>query len=64
MVPPYTIIFIDSLKEDILSNSLLKPLVWWRYTDDIFMMWQHGEEDLQKFLEALNCFHPTIKFTA
>ena len=64
MVPPYGIIFMDSLEEDILSNSLLKPLVWWHYIDDIFMMWEHGEEELQKFLETLNCYHPTIKFTA
>ena len=54
---------MDSLEEDILSNSLLKPLVWWHYIDDIFMIWEHGEE-LQKFLETLNCYHPTIKFTA
>ena len=51
MAPPYAIIFMDSLEEDILSNSLLKPLVWWRYIDDIFIMWEHGEEELQKFLE-------------
>ena len=25
-------------------------------------MWEHGEEELQKFLETLN--HPTIKVTA
>ena len=52
MAPPYAIIFMDSLEEDILSNSLLKPLVWWRYIDDIFMMWEHGEEELQKFLDS------------
>ena len=28
------------------------------------MMLEHGEEELKKFLENLNCFHPTIKFTA
>ena len=28
MTPPYAIIFMDSLEEDILTNSLLKPLVW------------------------------------
>ena len=50
-------------QEDILSNSLLKPLVWWRYIDDIFMVWEHGKEELKKFLETLNCYHPTIKFT-
>ena len=27
-------------------------------------MWEHGEEEIQKFLETLNCYHPTIKFTA
>ena len=27
-------------------------------------MWEHGEEELKKFLEALNWYHPTIKFTA
>ena len=46
MAPPYTIIFMDSLEEEILGNSLLKSLVWWRYIDDIFMMWEHGEEEL------------------
>ena len=25
------------------------------------MLWQHGEKELEKFL---NCYHPTIKFTA
>ena len=38
MVPPYAIIFMDSLEEDKLNNSLLKTLVWWRYIDDISMM--------------------------
>ena len=64
MAPTYAIISMDSLEEYILSNSFLKPLVWWRYFDDIFIMWEHGEEELEKFLEILNCYHPTIKFTA
>ena len=28
------------------------------------MLWQHGEKELEKFLEFLNCYHPTMKFTA
>ena len=35
-----------------------------QYIDDIFMLWQHGEKELEKFLEFLNYYHPTIKFTA
>ena len=53
----------ESLEEEIWNNSLVKPLVWWRYIYDIFMMWKHGEEELQNLLETLNCSHPTIKFT-
>ena len=49
MAPPSVVIFMDLLEKDILSNSLLKPLVWWRYNDDIFMMWEHGEEELKNF---------------
>ena len=64
MGPPYAIIFMDSLEEDMLGNTILKPVVCWRYTGDIFMMLEHGEEELKKVLENLNCFHPTIKFTA
>ena len=63
MAPPYAIIFMDSLEEETLSNSLLKLLVWWRYIDDIFMVWEHGEEELKKFLETLNCYHSIVKFT-
>ena len=50
MVPPYAIPFMASLEETILSNSLLKPLVWWLYIDDIVMVWEYGEEELKKFL--------------
>ena len=57
MAPPYPIIFMDSLGEDILSNSLLNPLVWWRYIDDIFMMWEHEEKELQKFLKLLSSYY-------
>ena len=53
----------ESLEEEILNNSLVKPLVWWRNIYDIFMMWKHGEEELQNLLETLNCPHRTIKFT-
>ena len=63
IAPPNAIIFLDSLEEDILNNSLFKPLVWWRYNDDIFMMWKHGGEELQQFLETLNFYHSIVKFT-
>ena len=38
-----------------------KPLVWFRYIDDVFI-WTHGKETPSLFLEDLNNFHPNIKF--
>ena len=29
-----------------------------------FFVWEHGGGSLEKFLNKLNVFHPTIKFTA
>ena len=39
-------------------------MIWWRYIDDIYYIWEHGEESLETFLNKLNTFNPTIKFTA
>ena len=64
MAPSYAILFMSYIENQILESSVLQPLVWWRYIDDIFLIWQHGEENLKIFLEHLNNFHPTIKFTA
>ena len=50
------------LEDKILNALLEKPLVWWRYIDDIFLIWQHGLETLKEFLNILNSCHPKIKF--
>ena len=64
MAPPYAILFMAALEEKILKNAEHKPFVWWRYIDDVFMIWQHGKEKLENFLSYINSIHPTIKFTA
>jgi len=64
MAPSYAILFMAYLEEKILKSCLHKPLVWWRYIDDVFLLWEHGEDSLKLFLEHINNLHPTIKFTA
>ena len=64
IAPPYAIIFMGDLEEKLLRDCDKKPLTLWRYIDDIFMSWQHDKEELEKFLEFLNCYHSTITFTA
>ena len=42
--PPYSILFMADLEKRLLSDIDLKPYIWWRYIDDIFLIWEHGEE--------------------
>ena len=62
--PSYSKLFMAELEEEILSEIELKPYLWWRCIDDIFFLWEHGEEKLKKFIEYLNEKHLAIKFTA
>ena len=63
MAPAYANLFMGDLEQKILAQSPLKPLVWWHYIDDIFMIWLYGEEKLSVFVNLLNSSHETIKFT-
>ena len=51
------------LETNFLTRYPKQPKIWLRFIDDIFMIWKDGEQQLRRFLEALNNFHPTIKFT-
>ena len=64
VAPPNSILFMVELEEKILEIVDNKPCLWWRYIDDIFFIWEHGEEKLRNFEETLTEIHPTIKFTA
>ena len=57
-------IFIAKVETDILSQSVIKPLVWKRFIDDIFSLWNVSRDEISKFIEQANKHHPTIKFTA
>ena len=62
--PPYGILFMAELKDEFLRKAQFKPYLWWSYIDDIFFLWEHGEEKLKSFIDNINKMHPTIKFTA
>ena len=46
---PYSILFMAEMEEEILRKAESKLYLWWRYTDDIFFLWEHGEEKLKSF---------------
>ena len=61
--PPYACILMDELETKFLQSQSLQPLVWFRYSDDIFFIWTHGKDKLEKFLDDLNRFDNNIKST-
>ena len=63
MAPSYANLFMGKFEQQAIDNSSLKPFIWWRFIDDIFMIWTHGEEHLKTFIGYLNSIHPSIEFT-
>ena len=52
------------VEQEILMNSRLKPRIWHCFIDDVFIIWTHGKDKLEDFLDYINSVHETIKFTA
>ena len=62
--PPYSILLMAELEEEIVKESEYKPYLWWRYIGDIFFLWAYGENKFKSFIDKISKVHPTIKFTA
>ena len=60
MAPGYANLFMSTVEEDMLlayeKRTGLRPAVWLRFLDDIFMVWEHGAEELSKFQQFMQNF--------
>ena len=59
-------IFMESYAEEFIlnhNNNEVIPAFWKREVDDVYCLWQYGQENIQKFLDYLNSRHPRIKWT-
>jgi len=63
MAPQYANIFMADLEERFLHSFPMKPLLYLRFIDDIFLLWPHGEKSLLQFHSRLNMADPHIKQT-
>ena len=54
---------MDRLERPLIQNAEVRPRIWWRYIDDIFIVWTEGEEKLNEFIDHINNAHDTIKFS-
>ena len=64
VAPTYANIFMAYFEEIHVYTYPKRPMFWVRFIDDIFMIWEHGQSELDIFLKYLNRVHATIKFTS
>ncbi|XP_054853995.1 uncharacterized protein LOC129342319, partial [Eublepharis macularius] len=55
--------YMEHFEKTALESAPHKPSVWFRFVDDTFIIWSHGEEELMGFLNHLNNIHLNIQFT-
>ena len=61
--PTYAFIFMDEIETKFLQTQEFQPLLWFRYIDDVFFIWNHGPDKLVSFMTEFNNYHCNIKFT-
>ena len=64
--PTYACLYMWDFEIDFFNKARIskpKPTLWYRYIDDIIMIWDNSYDELIDFLEELNHFNPHIKFT-
>ena len=62
--PCYANIFMAELEEDSLSGYPHKPLAYYRYIDDIFIIWSQCLHLLHNLINGINKLHSNVIFTS
>ncbi|XP_050532593.1 uncharacterized protein LOC126900718 [Daktulosphaira vitifoliae] len=62
LAPVFANIFMEWFEVDAMNTYMQKPKMWLRYVDDTVVVWQHGVDKLQSFLQHLNSIHANIQF--
>ena len=63
VAPSYAVNFMGSFERRHVYTHSHQPLLYLRYIDDIFMIWQHGARELEAFITHMNSCSEHIKFT-
>ena len=64
LTPALATIYIGQMEENFLSGRNVRPEIWLRYIDDIFLVWSHPLSEFHAFFAEINSIHGRIKFTA
>jgi len=55
--------YMEDFESRAIEQAPFKPKCWYRYVDDTFVIWPHGLDKLQGFLDHLNSLQDKIQFT-
>ena len=55
--------FMEEFEKKAIEQAAHKPVCCFRYVDDTFVIWPHGQEKLTEFLSHLNGLHNKVQFT-
>ena len=59
--PSYANIFMADWEQRALDTFPLKPLLYYRFLDDIWGIWIYTKKEFEEFAEHLNTFTPSIR---
>ena len=62
--PHYADIFMAYQEKEALATCPIRPVVYLRFLDAIFIIWRVSREQFEVLLGILNNHHPSIKFKA
>ena len=61
--PSVACLYMADFEEKVVDKYHLQPLLWLRFIDDIFILWQHGLNEFDKFVDYLNNNDYGLEFT-
>jgi hypothetical protein len=61
--PVFAKFYMEDFEKMALDRNPHKPLCWFRYVDNTFVIWPHGPDRLRDFHDHLNSVHQSIQFT-
>jgi len=53
---------MEDFEKKAVEQVTHKPVCWYRYVDDTFVIWPHGQEKLTEFLKHLSRLHNNIVY--
>ena len=64
LAPSFANLYMFHFEDKFVYPYHLQPKVWYRYIDDVFMIWDHGKDEPDKFVTHLNMCNANITFSS